>query len=245
MTAAINSQTGWQPSAVDTINGLAVEDYLAQYAANNAFASVEPNADWNQLMYSPALAIQGYFSIFGGSTTLYPGDDLTFVFEDGTNATVPWLAIYHNTGPTGPLTTGGDFYNYFVLGFYPASFDPTQATATSSPSSATSAVPSSTPSPNGWDDPAYPSNADVVQPDLSTFGGGFLTGYFLNDTLTGVLSIPSFEADDNNITADFSSTVGEFLQRSKQARLQKIVIDLQQNSGGNVLLAFDTFKQVE
>ena len=195
-------------------------------------------------MYSPALAIQGYFGIFGGATTLYPGEALTFAFEDGTNETVPWLAIYHNTRPTGPLTTGGDFYNFFVLGFYPASFNATKLDATAAPATATSTVVSSTPTPTGWDEPAYPSNADVIQPDLSVFGGGFITGYFLNDTLVGILSIPSFEADNDDITDDFSNTVSEFLQRSKQAGMQKIVIDLQQNSGGNVLLAFDTYKQV-
>ena len=195
-------------------------------------------------MYSPALAIQGYFSIFGGATTLYPGDELSFAFEDGTNLTVPWLAIYHNPGPTGPLATGGDFYNYFVLGFYPASFNVSELNATSTAPSNASAAATSTPTPTGWDFDSYPAEADVVQPDLSTFGGGFLTGYFLNDTSLGVLSIPSFEADDGNITADYSNTVSEFLQRSQEAGIEKIVIDVQQNSGGNVLLAFDTYKQV-
>ena len=242
--AAINGETGVPPSAIDTINGQDAEEYLAEYAASNTFATVDPHADWNQLMYSPALAIQGYYSIFGGATTLYPGDELSFTFEDGTNTTVPWLAFYYNPGPTGPLATGGDFYNFFVLGFYPASFNVSELNATSTVSSNSSAASTSTPTSTGWNFSSYPSEADVVQPDLSTSGGGFLTGYFLNDTLTGVLSIPSFEADDDIITAEYSKTISDFLRRSKQAGLGKIVIDLQQNYGGNVLLAFDTFRQV-
>ena len=235
----------WQPSAVATINGQGVEDYLSQFAAVNAFGYLEPNAEWNSLMYSPALDIQGYFSIFGGFTTFYPGEDLTFKFENGTElSSVPWLAIYNSQGPTGPLTTGGDFYNFFVLGLYPASFNETTTATVSASTPTASATSSTTPTPTAWDNTAYPSDPAVVQSDLSTTGGGFLTGYFLNDTLIGVLSIPSFEVFGDAL-GTFSTTIGEFIQRSKEAGMKKIIIDVQQNSGGNALLAFDTFKQVE
>ena len=40
-------------------------------------------------MYSPASDIQGYYSVFGGFTTLYPGANITFGFENGTEATIP------------------------------------------------------------------------------------------------------------------------------------------------------------
>jgi hypothetical protein len=43
--------------------------------------------------------------------------------------------------------------------------------------------------------------------------------------------------------SSFSGTIGRFLQRSKRAGLKKVVIDLQQNYDGEVLLAVDTFKQ--
>lgn len=207
-------------------------------------------------MSSPALDIQGSFSVFGGFTTFYPGESLTFTFENGTElGPVPWLALYNSPGDTGPLATGGDFYNFFVLGFYPASYNPDPAatgtgstpptTATSSDSSAaTSTNVAPTPTPTAWNNTAYPQNPDVVQPDLRTNGGGFLTGYFMNDSSTAVLSIPSFDAYGDAI-GTFSATIGEFLQRSKEAGLKKVVIDVQQNGGGDTLLAIDAFKQVE
>ena len=185
--------------------------------------------------------IQGYPDVIGGFTTFYPGENLTFAYENGTELVVPWLAIYNSISSTGPLATGGDFYNFFVLGFYPASFTPSAASTTAASTASATAAVTSTPNPTGWSDPAYPSPADVVQPDLSLFGSGVLTGYFFNDTLTGVLSIPSFDSDDE---ISFTNTVSEFLSRSKEAGMKKIVIDLQQNAGGNALLAFDTFKQV-
>jgi len=237
----------WEASAIASINGQFVTDYLTEFAAQNAIGGLEPNADWNQLMSSSALNITNALSIFEGYTSFYPGENLTFAFENGTEITEPWLAIYNSPGDTGPLETGGDFYNFFVLGFYPASYDP-YATATSSDSapsatstdSSTSSSATATPTPTSWPDLAYPQDPDVVQPDLGA--SGVLTGYFLHDISVAVLSIPSFSAYDTAVE-DFSNTVTEFLQKAKRAGLTKVLIDLQQNSGGDTLLAYDTFKQ--
>lgn len=68
----------------------------------------------------------------------------------------------------------------------------------------------------------------------------FATGYFLNSTSTSVLSIPSFDEYDDALNT-FQDTVDEFLTRSKSSGLTKIVIDLQHNTGGQALLAIDTF----
>ena len=67
-------------------------------------------------MLSAALDIQAYFDVFSGGATFYPGDTITFVLENGTSITDNFLAVYNSPGPTGPLETGGDFYNFFVLG---------------------------------------------------------------------------------------------------------------------------------
>ena len=67
-------------------------------------------------------------------------------------------------------------------------------------------------------------------------------GYFLNSTSISVLSIPSFDEYGDAIDT-FQSTIGQFITQSKAAGLQKVVIDLQQNVGGQSLLAIDTFKQ--
>lgn len=59
-----------------------------------------------------------------------------------------------------------------------------------------------------------------------------MTGYFLKDISTAVLSIPTFEMLDNDIKT-FSDTVGKFLGASRAAGMQKVLIDLQQNLGGD------------
>lgn len=197
-------------------------------------------------MSSPALDVSGSFSIFEGYTTFYPGESMALTFENGTQLNpVPWRAYYNYPDDTGPLETGGDFYNFFVLGHYPASYDPNNPGQCFE--SDTTDISSDSISPNStitsWSNfsNAYPPKPDVSQPNLSN--GGFLTGYFLHEIKTAVLSIPSFEAYGTNII-NFTVTISEFLKKSKAAGMTKVLIDVQQNAGGNTFLAIDAFKQV-
>ncbi|KAE8333676.1 hypothetical protein BDV39DRAFT_211807 [Aspergillus sergii] len=218
----------WQPSAIRTINGQDVVEYLTQFAAVNSLGKLEPHADWNMLMRSAALEIQGKREAFHGAAT-YPGDFITFTFEnDTTLGPLPWKALFCCHGGHGPLQTVDDFYKFLVLGHYPASYDESLEANTTTISNR--AAPILAP----FENPAYPSTADVTSD-----GGALLRGYFLNDSSLAVLSIPHF---DSNAPQLFSNTVKEFLARSTIAGLKKVVIDVQQNSGGSPLLALEVFK---
>ncbi|KAI9641314.1 hypothetical protein NHQ30_010116 [Ciborinia camelliae] len=242
--------TTFQPSAIKSINGKDANTYLSDFASVNSVGTLEAHSDWNQLMLSAAQDIQGSFNVFSGAATFYPGDNITFVLENGTSWTEKYLAIYDSPGPTGPLQTGGDFYNFFVLGFYPASYDPDandsedDSSIESATSSMTAAATSTTttPAPTGWNNTAYPDIPDIAQEDLGTFGDGVVSGYFLNSTSISVLSIPSFDVDGDAVFS-FQQTIAQFINQTQAAGLKKVVIDLQQNYGGQSLLAIDTFKQ--
>lgn len=257
--------------------------YLDAFATNNSYGSTEGHAAWNQLMLSGAQDVQGYYNSFSGSTLFYPGDYISFTLENGTTITDRYLGVYWSQGPTGPLATGGDFYNFFVLGFWPASFDPTSdvegsgggAAATGSFSSA-AATPTPTPTtgvvapaPSGWgtDEFWYPPSADIAQPDLGAYEGGYITGawemrsnylsdrlilepltdhvsgYLLNSSATAVLSVPSLDMYGEKALNTAQTAVDQFINMSKAGNVEKIVIDLQQNTGGEALLAFDLFKR--
>ncbi|KUJ16945.1 uncharacterized protein LY89DRAFT_684938 [Mollisia scopiformis] len=112
------------PSPITTINGQNVVTYLENFAAMNSLGGLEAHTDWNQLFFSAAEGIQDAPNIFTGDSTFYPGDTITFVFENGTSITEYFLGVYYSQGNTGPLETGGDFFNFFVLGIYPDSYDP-------------------------------------------------------------------------------------------------------------------------
>jgi hypothetical protein len=258
-----NFSTAYQPSPISTINGVDVVTYLTGFAGKNSIGMLEPHGDWNQLMRSAAQDIQGYINTFGFAT-FYPGDTITFKLLNGTTLFDYFLASYNDPGNTGPLQTGGDFYNYFVLGLLPASYDEdlidnnsinetaiedqafSVAAATStSPSSLASAAPtmaaSSVPACESWFNLAYPDCADVSEKNLG-LGGGFVSGYFLNSTNVAVLSIPSFELQLEDANT-FDAAILNFITKSQQAGMKKVVIDVQSNQGGEALLAIDTFKR--
>ncbi|KAF2190377.1 hypothetical protein K469DRAFT_746897 [Zopfia rhizophila CBS 207.26] len=251
---------GWTPSPVTKINGQVVVEYLTQFAELNSNGYLEPHADWNSLMDTPAMWISGDLSIFQ-SATFYPGDELNFTFKNGSTEETYWLSFYNELEDTGPLTTAGDFYNYFVLGQLPASYDPDQQwwhtletdDSSNDDSSDNSTVTdpfesvcsSGNPADVNWclaSYGAYPNDPVVVQTDLAVTGGGVVTGYFYDDISTGVLSIPSFFQYDPN-TEQFGLTVEYFIANATKNNISRLVIDLQQNTGGTVYLAYNTFKQ--
>lgn len=259
----IDSQAqGWTPSPILQINGQDVIEFLTDFAALQSAGTLEPHADWNQLFASPAQDIQGLTNVFGGGATFYPGDELNFTLANSTRIETFWVAFYDVFDCTGPLTTGGDFYNYFVLGFLPDSYNLTAgdcifdlvATTTSSISNSTATgsisdaimqgLDPTTPTISWFNDSsgAYPKDPAIVQPDLSLAGGGILTGYFLNDKSTAVLSIPSFAVYGNG-SDSFSPTVAQFISAATSQKISRVIIDLQQNKGGDVSLAINTFKQ--
>ena len=256
---ASQNDVTWTPSALSSINGLDPTEYLTQFAAANTGDTIDPNADWNQLMSNPTGDVINLLSAFEGSTIFYPGANISFVFENGTNyQNLPWIAGYSDNvdEDTPDLSSGQDLYDYFVLGIIPtdipaaASSSSTFAAATSSifsssadgPTTTPSPTPSASVTPSSWSYAPFPSNPIVAQPDLGLDNGGVVTGYFLNDGVTAVLSIPSFEVT-GEAALSFSSTIGDFISQTKSAGLTRIIIDLQRNQGGGDLLAIDAFKQ--
>ncbi|KAL8667717.1 MAG: hypothetical protein Q9202_000572 [Teloschistes flavicans] len=266
-----SNKAQWTPSAILSINGVQVEDFLKNFAASNSPGTLEANADWNQLMSNPANDVQGLLSAFEGSSPFWPGNEITIAFENGTAPlTLTWLATYSIPEDTPKITSGGDLYKIFVLGdstdldynSATSAFPTAAAAATSSglsfPDSTSTATPAddtsaaaassstavATAAPaqaTSWEYFPYPPDPVTVQPNLGD--GGIITGYFLNDGVTAVLSIPSFDVSDEAIIS-FSTTVGDFIQKSKDAQKERFIIDLQRNAGGGNLLAIDTFKQL-
>ncbi|KAI9685014.1 MAG: hypothetical protein M1822_005406 [Bathelium mastoideum] len=235
-------------SAIVTVNGMAANDYVSSFASQQSFGMLEPHADWNQVMTSPAQEIFGLNS-FSEAAPFYAGDQMNLVFENGSTAQNRWLALFGSPGFTGPLETGGDFYNFFVLGLYPANFNATFA-AYYSNSNLSSGNPTldaddgddDTEPQTSWckDSPAYPCDTMTYQKDLGQFSNGALTGYFLENISTAVLSLPSFEQYADSIDT-FSQAVIDFVGNATKRHAKTVIVDLQQNAGGEVSLAFWLF----
>ncbi|KAL8932771.1 MAG: hypothetical protein Q9216_006686, partial [Gyalolechia sp. 2 TL-2023] len=255
-------KASFEPSPIVAINGVRTVDFLKNYAASTSFGTLEPHADYNQLMSSPASDIQGYLSAWEGGSPFWPGNEITFDFENGTESlTLPWLATYTIADDTPLITSADDFYQIFVLGqapvvaasaassafpsatpevFVTTDLEPTATADLSAAETSAAAATSAEPEATSWEYFPYPPDPMTVQPNLGD--GGVVTGYFLNDDVTAVLSIPSFGVNSESIIS-FSTAVGEFIRESKAAGKERIIIDLQRNGGGGDLLATDTFKQ--
>ncbi|KAI4675302.1 uncharacterized protein J4E84_010194 [Alternaria hordeiaustralica] len=240
---------GRMPIAIATINEMDAVEYVTRLASINAVGGIEPNADWNQLFYTPASAIQGFGGIWDSGVRFYPGDEIALVMEDGTEYLDYWLALWKEPYETGPLTTGGDLYNYFVLNYLPASYDPSgnfynPAYAIPEDLNTTGPVVAPTPDQQSWNiksSGAYP-NPDVRQEGLAVRSDGIVSGYFLPQVNAATLSIPSFAQYSDSI-GDFSNAISDFISNTTKQGLKRGVIDLQQNTGGTVELAFSTFKR--
>ncbi|KAL5320096.1 hypothetical protein ACEPPN_013158 [Leptodophora sp. 'Broadleaf-Isolate-01'] len=183
----------------------------------------------------------------GGGATFYPGEDLVIGFKNKTTVTTPWKGIFVGDSEAGPLETGGDFCNSFVLGFWPGSYDPEPDSedeedgdeTSSLIQSETSATGTSTaiPSPTSWNNAAYPS-ADIAQENLGTYGGGYLSGYFLPEDIGRYRRSEYSSFQEYGDTVDeHPATVEGFISTAYTKGMKKIVIDLQRNFGGDELLA--------
>lgn len=236
----------WQPSPIATINGSPAVEYLTRFAKQHAFGNLEDHTDWNDLFEHPANDIQGFYGTLGGQILFYPGngfdDGVIIKLENGTTHKSVWLGLLNSLHNPGPLETAGDFYNYFVLGLEPAARVEDDNDGGGAPVFDNLDQIEVPEDKEVWafeSEDAYPK-ADIAQANLKIAGGGVVTGYFQEDI--GILSLPSFFQYPDE-AKEFSAAVQEFITAAEKKKVKKIIIDIQQNRGGTVALAFDTFRR--
>ena len=124
-----------------------------------------------------------------------------------------------------------------MLGLTPDSYD-ADAYFDSLAASDSDTDDSTSPELDHWANIAYPNNTLVHQEDLGDTG--FVTGYLLEDISTAVLSIPSFNSDLD----PFTDVLDDFFGNASDADAKRVIIDLQQNDGGQTSLVLAAFRRV-
>lgn len=66
------SDPTFTPSAIESINGRDSTTYLTRFAAANSVRNIEPNVDWNDLVFSWTAHIQNDYSIFQAKLSSFP-----------------------------------------------------------------------------------------------------------------------------------------------------------------------------
>ncbi|KAK8189978.1 uncharacterized protein BKA78DRAFT_353463 [Phyllosticta capitalensis] len=224
--AEVNEGAKFNASAIKTINGRPVNDYLNDLAsADGGFH--DPDARYNNLFFNIAKRSYGASDQGGTFTGLtgqatYDGDVTELVHENGTKTSIDNIALLA-ADFTG-VTTGSSFFKKFCTGG-------DNSLDLSSYTSATGDMPAA-PTATGYPYPVVKTDDNVA------------AGYYLNDTgyqNVAVLSIPSFLPTDPE---DFQKAVRTFLADAVKASKKYLIIDLRANGGGATELGYDLFKQL-
>lgn len=198
-----------------------MQDVLAAEAEHQTFH--DPDARYNVLMARQAAESAGSWV----NPWFYPGANCTYTFANGTSRTIPNYAYVPSSYSFSGVVSGEAFYNKFV--------DNSAAVSASPGTSSTRVVRRSV--PTGYPTPVIQHTGEDIP-----LGGFYLTGAGYTDV--AVLSMNTFNYDEDTDGILFQSTVQKFLAAAKAAGKKKMIIDVSSNGGGALFLGYDTFKQV-
>lgn len=206
-------------STLTTINGVDAVQFVTSLADKNCYDH-DIDTGFNTMTFTPAIPKRkGGFGSGGRYSTFYQGDNTTYAFTNGTVATYQNTArIYGNL--TG-VVDGKSFRKAFC-----------------EPASASAGVPvSPVDKADTFDVSALPP--PVIGTTDGVVGGYYPPGADVADV--AILAIRSFHPDVS--AAQFQAAITDFINRAKSDGKTKMVIDLQGNGGGLILLGYELFHQ--
>jgi hypothetical protein len=227
-----NPDAHWDPSPLLKINGEDATLYLQLISMSSGIYQ-DNDANYNQVFYSlPSVVYTGSKGSFvvGGHLYGFPTDALTYSFANGTDITGK-LAVTTSTNLTS-IRSGKDLFNLVDL--------PSKSSTTTKIKRDTTPLQLRSSAKKVTSLQGYPQPV-VIHPD------GYVSGYFLNDTKTAVLVMQGFidaaESDDNTMILQ-QNTIKTFLAKCKSAQMEKLIVDVQGNGGGDIFSGYDAFKQL-
>ncbi|POS88014.1 hypothetical protein EPUL_000389 [Erysiphe pulchra] len=225
------------PSAVTKVDGKDVTSFVSELMIRNS--QHDPDAQYNMMMYGkaydarfPEFGYKGLFSLGSRLSYFYPGPSTTIQFENGT------VREYENyasvIGNFDNVTDGPSMYKKFCsespktkkIAIHEA-----KPITTHTKSKGLPIPPTETEPVEGYPTPHIISSDKLV------------SGYLLDDPDhldVAVLVIFSFQAKSVLQTQSVIQTlIAQCLSMGKT----KMIIDLSSNSGGNLLVGYDAFRQ--
>jgi hypothetical protein len=226
---------GPKASPIRTIDGQDASYWLQTLSRRNFLQ--DPDALYNELFWRPASEANGAVGTFYGQHGVYTGPTTTLGFADGTTTTYENQAVFKASFDN--IQDGESFYAAFCNGKL------LQQPVISRELFVT----------------AIRLRHDEVQQDAAlTKGGrsyypppvvelpsGQIAGYFPADNQdTAVLSITAFSVKDKHPSPlqRFSNVITQFLADCRSQGKRRLIIDVSDNGGGNIMLGYDAFRQV-
>ncbi|EWC43727.1 hypothetical protein DRE_07387 [Drechslerella stenobrocha 248] len=226
------------PSIVE-IDGLKVTDYLNKISFGGGLQS--PDARYNNLFPGKGLRGQvlnnGYFR----HRRRYPGKDgFSVKFADGTTEDFQFIATI--AGNFAKVTDAASFYNVFVKGGQLIN-----RSATLRYKDPEDGAPRHEPrigmKPELWEEsePLSAPQADL-KPEVQDPAGVF-AGYFLKDD-TAVIQLLAFTPGYWSGVPATIRSISRFLDLCRQRGAKKLIVDITNNGGGDIMMGYDLFMQL-
>ncbi|KAG5962543.1 hypothetical protein E4U58_003836 [Claviceps cyperi] len=208
---------------ITKINGVDAAQYLEE-TVNAASFLQDADAAYNTMFWSKANAAAadprvgsglGTFVAGGRSAVFYHGPTTSLTFANGT--TVVFGNLADVVGDMAGVTDGPSMYKQFC---------------TSKPVASGPASPARKSSLTG-----YPT------PEIST-QDGTVTGYYLKGQGLDDVAVLTVSSFGPSSAVEFQAVIMDFLSECKDAGKKKLVVDLQNNGGGALMLGYDFFRQL-
>ncbi|KAI6317443.1 hypothetical protein MCOR34_003978 [Pyricularia oryzae] len=221
---------GFTPSAVVSVDGIPVVDYLQIVASAGALQ--DPDAQYNNLFTTTAARARGGGGYFrsGGYTEL--PDISIYKYANGTVASHPNYAILRQdlTG----ISNGRQLHLAYEIP------PPKDSGKQKDKKKSSSSPPINKPTVPGYPLPVVKHYNDYV------------AGYFMNGSEyqdVAVLSIYSFTPKPTATKTDsefveFRRVVREFIEQCRREQRTKLILDLQANGGGMLHMAFELYRNL-
>ncbi|KAF3009674.1 hypothetical protein E8E13_008237 [Curvularia kusanoi] len=234
------SQAGYDPSPITQINGRDVQEFLKAEADMTAYH--DPDTRYQALFFMSSAEAYGLFT----SPRFYPGPTTSVTYKNGTtdeylNAAV---ALQIDTWPS--ISSPEEFYDIYI----------SPSSSSFSRSKAKKRDPTSLPfhldNPRDHELQGYntiqqgSAPLSYPEPVISHSAADVpLAGYFVSTSAgeIAVLVVGTFNTEPGEGAQEFQRVAQDFIASAQSRGVTRMVIDVRQNGGGNVISGYDLYKQ--
>jgi hypothetical protein len=234
------SQSGYEPSPITQIDGRDVQEFLKGEADLTAYH--DPDTRYQSLFY---MANAGNYGLFT-SPRFYPGPTTSVTYANGTTDEYLNAAVILQPDTWSGISSPEDFYDIYI----------TPSTSSSSGSKAKKRDPYSLPfhleNPRDHEMQGYNTiqqgNSPFNYPEPIIAHSGELvplSGYFIDTGAgeIGVFVVGTFNTDPGAGSQEFQQVTQDFIAAAQSRGVTRLIIDVRQNGGGNVISGYDMYKQ--
>ena len=223
-------------SAISQIDGKDAIQFVKDESMDTTYH--DPDSRYNSMFYMQPSENSGFFA----NPRFYPGPSVNVSYENGTSRNFVNSAVIQEPNSWLSIENGQDFYDTFIAAPSSSSSRKRRTDRRNLPRNPE--YPREAELNRRWVPLAYPQaivehKADDIK----------LAGYFVDTGAgkVGVLMVQTFSVEagqgNNDEAREFQAVVQSYIEKSKDQKVEKHIIDVRTNGGGKILLGYDMFLQ--